>query len=343
MVPSRPDRRLAKATSIPRTGPRLAPAVATALATALVSVLAVVVPAEGAAGVEVWAIARQDASVSSGEAADLSERAVTDDAALVELRAIRKIDGQRVDLRSATAGLGSRRRERLTTLADALRAGGPSGAGLPGGGASASGARRQANDILDQRRYHGTSPPKPFRGVLRWLGDRLDPVLGPIGRFLGRVFRPIVRLFSEMPGGQFLLDALVAALVAGGIVWLVRRRSAARVRGSNPDGRSLLVDPDADPAVLDRQAEEAEAAGDLDLAVRRRYEAGLVRLVRAKRVTLRPETTASRVAAVLGGETIFALTRVFEEVVYGGRGATAADVAAAKAGWLDVLGVKARP
>jgi len=309
---------------------------------AFVVALAVLAPAARGAGAA--GVARQDASVSSAEAADLAERAVTDDRALAELRTIREVDGRSADMRSATAALGNRRSERLTALADVLRGGraGPAGGGGRAGDASAAGARRQAKDILDQRRYRESSPPKPFRGVLRWLGDRLDPVLGPVGRFLGRLFRPIIRLFEELPGGQFLLDALLAALVAAGVVWLVRRRSAARVTAADGSGRSLLVDPDADPTELDRQADEAEVAGDLDLAVRRRYEAGLVRLVRAGRVTLRPETTASRVAAEVGGETIAALTRAFEEVVYGGRRATGVDVAAAKAGWLDVLGAKAR-
>jgi hypothetical protein len=97
----------------------------------------------------------------------------------------------------------------------------------------------------------------------------------------------------------------------------------------------------ADPAELERRAEEAEAALDLDRAVRLRYEAGLVRLVRAGRLELRPDTTAAGAARQVGSPTMDRLTADFEAVVYGGRPADAADVARSRAGWVELLAVGA--
>ena len=37
-------------------------------------------------------------------------------------------------------------------------------------------ARAHAREILKQRRFRGSRVPRPFAGVLRWLGDRLQPV-----------------------------------------------------------------------------------------------------------------------------------------------------------------------
>ena len=105
---------------------------------------------------------------------------------------------------------------------------------------------------------------------------------------------------------------------------------------------SALVDPEADPAVLDAAADAAEAAGDLAAAVRLRYEAGLVRLVRADRIELRPETTASGAAGQVDLPVMYELTADFEQVVYGGRAAVAADVDRARAGWADVVGARSR-
>ncbi|MEZ5140378.1 MAG: DUF4129 domain-containing protein [Acidimicrobiales bacterium] len=75
--------------------------------------------------------------------------------------------------------------------------------------------------------------------------------------------------------------------------------------------------------------------------MRRRFEAGLIRLVRAGRLELRLETTAERAAAEVGGEVLGELAATFQEVTYGGRRATADDVRTARARWPEVLGARA--
>ncbi|QXC61383.1 hypothetical protein KSP35_00560 [Aquihabitans sp. G128] len=267
----------------------------------------------------------QDRSLTGPEAAALARDAATDDGALQDLRAVREVDGRPVDLAAATAGLGSQRAPRLRALAAELdgSAGGPDHDGRGG----TAGARRTARQVLDDDKYHQRELPKPFRGPLRWLADRLRPV----GRFLDRLVQPIL----DLPGGPAILVALFVGAGAALTAFLVSRRSRAAVSRS---GRARLVDPTLDPVDLERRADAAEAAGDLAAALRWRHLAGLLRLARADRLVLRPDTTAAGAARQVDLPAMDRLTADFEEIVYGGREATSADLAAARAGWSEVLG-----
>jgi hypothetical protein len=276
--------------------------------------------------------AAQDRSLTGHEAAALARQAESSDAALASLRRVRSVDGQRVDLRSATAVLGSRadRRARLEQLARQLDS---SARTAPGRSSRAERAR--AEEVLRGRDYQDHSVPRPFRRILRWLGDQLQP-LAPVGRAIVKVVGWVGDALTFSP---LLTLAVLVAAVAGLATYLIGRRSKAHVGGAA--GASWLADPEADPAELDRQAEAAERAGDFTAAVRLRYEAGAIRLARAGRVELRRETTASAIADQVGGDAVRRLTTTFEEVVYGGRPATPSDCAAAASGWAAVQ--SARP
>lgn len=296
-----------------------------ALAGLLVAlVLVVAVPAGPAVG--------QDRSISREEAAALAEQAGTDDGAQRELREVTEVDGRSVDLRAATEGVGSARADRLAALADALGAG-PAGPASPAGPGSGSGgevdqraaARRSAREVLADRKYQEGDVPKPFKGVLGWLADRLRPI--------GRIFEPILAL----PGGAFILGVLLVAAGAIGVTLLISRSSRAAVdRGR----ASLLVDPSLDPSDLEDRAARAETDGDLTASVRLRYQAGLVRLVRADRLVLRADTTAASAARQVDLAVMDRLTVDFEEIVYGDRTPTTADVDRARHGWAEVLGAR---
>jgi hypothetical protein len=274
------------------------------------------------------------AAATADEAAALAREAATSDEALDELRAIDEIDGTPVDLAAATVAIEAdpARADRLVALADQLAATPSTG----GGDIDADAARADARSVLDGDEYRADEPPRPFKGVLEWLGDRLAPV----GRALDRVFGPIFDAIGDVPGGPYLAVAVLAAGLTWWIARLAARRSRARI-AAGQGGARLLVDLDADPVALDRAAADAEAAGDLGAAVRLRYEAGLIRLVRADRLVLHADTTARRAADQVGGAVLAGLTSSFEEIVYGGRTATSADVAAAREGWPEVL--EARP
>jgi hypothetical protein len=185
-------------------------------------------------------------------------------------------------------------------------------------------ARDQARDILDQRRYQPADVPRPFEGALDWLGDRLRP----IGDFFDR-------LLSSWPGRLALIAGLIA-LVAVVTTAIARRRG----RGVSPGGgrgRRRIGEESLDPGQLERDADAAERRGDLDLALRLRFRAGLLRLDAAGAIRFRPSLTSGEVRRRLRLPTFDDLALTFDEVAYGGRRASAGDVGTAREHWPRVL------
>ncbi len=194
-----------------------------------------------------------------------------------------------------------------------------------GNGVDPDEARRQARDILDQRRYQPADVPRPFEGVLEWLGDRLRPI--------GDVLDDL--LSSGI--GRVVLAAGLVALVATVATAIARRRGrvGTAVRRRARDG---AVDESLDPGVLEREADAAERAGDLDRALRLRFRAGLLRLDDVGAITFRPSLTSGQVARRLRQPTFDDLAVTFDGVAYGGRPASPDDVRVARERWPVVLG-----
>ena len=187
-------------------------------------------------------------------------------------------------------------------------------------------ARRDAHHILSDRRFHPSPTPRPLRGPLQWLGDRLSTL-----------FDWIARVLSPVPGVVWLIVALaiVAAIVAR-IVTTARSRHVTPA----PGGRRYPIGDDddrEDADALDRAAGAAERAGDLEHAVRLRFRAGLLRLGDRGAITYRPSVTTREVRRALDSDTFDGLAGTFEEVTYGGRAAELPDIAAARREWPRVL------
>lgn len=275
----------------------------------------------------------QPRSVTRAEAAALARDAGSDPGALRRLQTITEIDGRPVDLRSALAGSDTERSGRVDALAAELGRGAGTPAGAADGGADA--ARASAQEILGDKKFDEQQLPKPFKGVLEWLADRLRP----IGTSISDFFETVIGAILDLPGGPFILSALVAGILVAITSWLINRRSRAFTSNA---ARDYLVDPSADPAELEQQADAAYGAADHSAAVRLRYEAGLLRLARSERIVLRFDTTATGAARQIDQPVMDSLTQDFEEVVYGDRVATAADSERARSGWNDLLGVRSR-
>jgi hypothetical protein len=196
---------------------------------------------------------------------------------------------------------------------------------LAQGGGGAAQARARARTILHERRFRGSSVPRPFAGLLRWLGDRLAP-LGDLVDDLARWLpggRPVVYLLLSA------LVLLVAATLAGGSI---RRRAAAAVRVARARAPAR-----EDPAALEREADRAAAAGEWDTAVRLRFRAGLLRLDARALIEYRPSLTTGEVAAAVGSPTFERVGADFDAIAYGGRPAGEDDEAASREGWQRVL------
>jgi hypothetical protein len=182
-------------------------------------------------------------------------------------------------------------------------------------------AREQARQILAERRFHGTSLPRPFHGVLSWLGDRFHFIVRGWDWLAGEI------------GGQRVLWAIVGAVVLALAALLARRLAKRRADvealgiGRRARGRS------EDPAELERLADEAERRGDLEVALRLRFRAGLLRLGRAQALPVRPSLRTREIRRALRSARFDRLARDFDEVVYGRRPPLEADVEAARSEW----------
>lgn len=244
---------------------------------------------------------------------ELVDRAATGDgAALAELRRVDRVDGRPVDL---AAALAERPQERLRALRGRTQPAGP----------DADAARRSAQEVLDRRDFHPPDVPRPLEGVLRRLGQWLEP----LGRPLGAAFR-----WLTAEPERFLPLAVAVVLGAAVMALVVGRRRMPL--GVGPASRHPPARGE-DPELLERAAEEAERGGDLGLAVRLRFRAGLVRLDRAGALRLHPSLTTGAVTRAVPSETLTQLAAAFDEITYGGRPAAPDDVTWSRTGWPRVL------
>jgi hypothetical protein len=182
-----------------------------------------------------------------------------------------------------------------------------------------------ARDILNDRRFRRSPAPRPLRGPLQWLGDRLR-----------NVYDAAVSVLRALPGPTWLAVALLAMVVVVlAIVMLTRSRHVGGLFGE----RTGTVGSAAreDPAALERAADQAEAAGNYADALRLRFRAGLLRLDERGAIRYRPSLTTVEVRRLLGDDNFDELASRFEEVAYGGEAAAASDVSAARDGWRHVL------
>lgn len=279
---------------------------ASALVSLLVVVTALAVSGSPAAGDD----------IGSDELRALAERARSDPAALDELRSVTSVEGRPVDLDTVLARVdGAALDARLAQLSAPSR---PAETSADSGEA----ARRRAERILDGDAYRPSTVPKPFEGMLRWIGDRLAPV----GRLLGRL--------ADDPVAAIGLLVALAVVTAATTAVLVRRRGRAAVASrAVAAARRRAADPDA----LEREADRCEAAGDLEEALRLRFRAGLVRLDRAGALAWRDDATSGALARAIASPAFDVIARDLDEVVYGEREPRPDDVGRARRGWPAVL------
>jgi hypothetical protein len=186
-------------------------------------------------------------------------------------------------------------------------------------------AREEARRILSERRFHGSSVPRPFHGLLSWLARHLQ--------FLARAFDWVaVRI-----GGQRVLWTIIGLFVLVATAFVGRKLAQRRIEVEARAGGRRARGRGEDPVELERLADEAERRGDLEVALRLRFRAGLVRLGRARALPLRPSLRNREARRALRSARFDRLARDFDEVVYGRRLPSAADVEAARTEWPQVV------
>ena len=276
-----------------------------------------------AVAVAPWAPAASAAAggerLSAEQVRTLAEQAASDPVALGRLRQVAEVDGRPVDLGRALDGAGDAElTARLRTLASGRGATPPAAPASPG---------EEARRILEGREFQPAPTFRPLRGALRRLGEWLRPVGEPLGRRWSRVA-------ANVPG-RVALAVVVVALSALVSAALVRRRTrAGESRAGGPPERRRRR---GDPGALEREADAAEHAGELERAFRLRFRAGLLRLDEAGVITDRPALTTGELTRHVPSPRLAGLASAFEEIAYGGREAGPDDLRTARADWPRVL------
>jgi hypothetical protein len=255
-------------------------------------------------------------NISAERLRELAAAARDDPAALDELREVDSVDGTPVHLAPALEGDESEVEERLATLA---------GDESPFD-VNPAAARGEAEEILSERRFHGTETPRPLRGLLDWLADRL--------RVFGGAFD---WLAERLPGGDSTAAVLLATLVLLVAAFAAARIAARRSRRILEERHRADVRRRVDPSDLERAADEAERNGELEEALRLRFRAGLLRLERANVIAFHESMTSGDVARQLRSQEFDRIANTFDEVVYGRRPPESPDLRAARDGWPRVL------
>jgi hypothetical protein len=187
-------------------------------------------------------------------------------------------------------------------------------------------ARQAAQSILSEARFHSSPVPDPLHNALVWIGRAVNDPISAVGGLLGD-------LGSAFPGGVAGFWALAAAMVILATGTLAARRAKTRLERSAPVNSASLPRP----GELERAAERAERDGRWDEAVRLRFRAGVLRL--GEREELRgAETTPNHsLARLLESDQLEQLSNRFDEIVYGGDSATAADADRQRRVWPEII------
>ncbi len=178
--------------------------------------------------------------------------------------------------------------------------------------------------------------PDPLAGVLRAIGRGFVWVFGHPARWLWhQVLVPIVHATHSALGAGGWIVALVLALGLGVLVgvFLIARRS--RIASRPTDKRSRTTGED--PTDLERAAEEAEAKGENELAVRLRFQFGLARLEADGVISDRLTTTSHQLRRILRSSVFDELASRHESITYAKEPASPRDVATARDGWGQLL------
>lgn len=190
--------------------------------------------------------------------------------------------------------------------------------------ASPAGARETARRILEEDRFRPdapSTPPQPFRQPLTWLGEQLQKLFRPVGRFL-----------SETVGSGGPVGWLLFAAAVGLIAVMIARALSRRVVSSRAD-TTREVKRSKRVAELERRADAAAEAGRWGEAVRFRFQAGLLRLEDRGSVTAVERRPNGEVVRVVAAAALPPLAGMHDRIAYGAEPARREDHDEALAAW----------
>lgn len=268
------------------------------------------------------------ADATRAEVTQLARDAAFDDDALTRLRDIDSIDGEAVDVERLISGADRTEIERVVSTLFAEDLPEPR---------DPSADRAEAEAVLAQDRYQPEDIPRPFRGPLEWIADRLEPIGDAVGTVFGWIADVFTSVAGGTPGGAATLWTLIGLVVVTFVAFQTRRVVERRGRLKASEGPMGELSRSDDPRELEREAAAARARGDHAMEVRLLFRAGVVRLARARVIPARYSLTTGEIRQLLGSGDFDRVGRSFDAIAYGKKAATDADGDAARAGWERVL------
>lgn len=251
------------------------------------------------------------AGAQSDDPVQLAEQAASEPTALEALRELSPEAG------AALAGSDEEVAERLDTIASQQRF------------SVDDDVSAIAQDILSQERF-ATARENTVGSFMADLQRRFTIWLN----------RLIATIIDNVPGGpRLFFGALILGILAAA-GFLAARLGQNRIRDTEAATLARIRrERGLSPAELRRRSREAAQAGDHAEAVRLLFLAGLTTLDERDRIDFSPGTTTDEISSSLSSTTFDDLALRFNEVVYGGRPASASDFDRSVADWDTVLEV----
>jgi hypothetical protein len=202
-------------------------------------------------------------------------------------------------------------------------------------GGDATFARRQAREILAERRFHLAPIPRPLHSLLHAIGRALESPLNAVNELVSE-------LATGIPGGAAVVWGVLAALILLGSVLLAVRGARRKLAEPHVGGARSGMEATLSAADLQRAAALAERDGRHEEAVRLRFRAGLLLLGENELVAFVPSMSNAEVSRALRSQRFDELARRFDEIVYGGRVAAEEDAETSREEWSRLLGSAGR-
>lgn len=190
-----------------------------------------------------------------------------------------------------------------------------------------------------------------------YTGESRNPVTdllwdNPVGRWIQARWQDFWEWITGLGGDRSLnlpdgnLDParftgllLIALFTLGLVALVVYRLASTRDSTEAKQRRAARAARKLSARDLERMADEAEASGDFESAVRYRFRAGLARIDTSGTVEVAPSMTTGDVRRSVALAEFDAVSNVFEVAAFSEHDASAEDVRVTKALWDDVFRV----
>jgi hypothetical protein len=194
------------------------------------------------------------------------------------------------------------------------------------GGATASAARKTAQTILAEARFHSPTVPRPLHGVLHAIGAALESPLNALDEL-------VAKIGQITPGGSAVVWTLLALALVGLTALLSTRGARRALSGQLAYGTETEETAALSAAELEREANAAEREARYGEAVRYRFRAGLRTLADRELIGETPALVNAEISRTLRSPVFDTLAGRFEEIVYGGASADEQDAQRSRDEW----------